>query len=129
MDRDGFDRRHAHVRHGGRIHRLAVQSALYGSQMRLADGRGRVYRRAIMAGAWRNWYHAMGNTYATWPPGDPRGWRSWRHREHCEGDYKHPPPPGKHDDLLRRSLKLMKRAPVLLTPRQRVIAARAMGSV
>ena len=25
--------------------------------------------------AWNGWYHVTGNTYGTWLPGDPRGWR------------------------------------------------------
>jgi hypothetical protein len=38
--------------------------------------------------SYQGWYHCMGNTFSTWPPGDDRGWRSYKHREHCEGDYK-----------------------------------------
>ncbi len=55
---------------------------------------------------WHNWYHCIGNTYGTWLPGDPRGWRSRDHRYHCEGDYKSPPPEGEyegmHEDMKRR---------------------------
>src|SRR3954468_9029001 len=40
---------------------------------------------------WNNWYHCMGNTYGTWLPGDPRGFRTRLHREHVEGDYRNPP--------------------------------------
>lgn len=80
-----------------------------------------------MARPWRNWVHGMGNTFGTWLPGDERGWRSWRHRDHCDGDYKNPPPPGAHESRLRRSRTLMKRPPVFLTWEERVVAARAMG--
>jgi hypothetical protein len=91
--------------------------------------RGDVIFRAMAQRAWNNWYHAMGNTFGTWLPGDDRGWRSWRHREHCEGDYKHPPTAaaGEHEERLRRSLALMKRHAVMLNPKQRAIAAQAMG--
>ena len=43
--------------------------------------------------AWNNWYHVNGNTYGTWLPGDPRGWRERGHKKHVAGDYKNPPPP------------------------------------
>jgi hypothetical protein len=33
----------------------------------------------------------MANTYGTWLPGDPRGFRTRGHREHVEGDYRRPP--------------------------------------
>jgi hypothetical protein len=58
---------------------------------------------------WRNWYHCMGNTYGTWLPGDPKGFRTRHHRSHVEGDYKFPPPPGYYDDLFDRSRRLMPR--------------------
>ena len=41
--------------------------------------------------------------------GDRRGWRARHHREHCEGDYKNPPPEGKFDKLYELSKRLMKR--------------------
>src|SRR4051812_17125472 len=64
--------------------------------------------------AWNAWYHCTCNTYGTWLRGDPRGWRARHHREHVEGDYKNPPPKGKHDALYARSKWLMKRDPVHL---------------
>jgi hypothetical protein len=75
---------------------------------------------------WHNWFHCTGNTYGTWLPGDPRGWRSWKHREHVDGDYKHPPPAGKYDRLLEHSQKLMKRQRVVLEIPQRKLACRTM---
>src|SRR3954447_20027182 len=63
-------------------------------------------------GAWENWYHCTAHTYGTWLRGDPRGWRSRDHREHVDGDYKHPPPKGKYDDLHALSKSLMQRDPV-----------------
>jgi hypothetical protein len=76
--------------------------------------------------AWNHWYHVMGSTYGTWLRGDPRGWRSRHHREHVDGDYKDPPPPGTYDALYRRSKELMKQAEVYFTPEQRIIAGRAI---
>jgi REP element-mobilizing transposase RayT len=63
-------------------------------------------------GPWRNWYHVTVHAYGSWLRGDPRGWRARHHREHCEGDYKHPPPKGKFDHLYELSKELMKRDPV-----------------
>ena len=76
--------------------------------------------------AWRGWYHVNGNTYGTWLPGDPRGWRSRHHRIHVDGDYRNPPPTGSGNARLRRSKRLMKRPPVYLTPTQRRIAVEAL---
>lgn len=69
----------------------------------------------------------MGSTYGTWLRGDPRGWRARHHREHVDGDYKNPPPPGEYDEMFARSKDLMKRDEVLLDRDQRVIACREMG--
>ncbi|MFW6133090.1 MAG: hypothetical protein ACOC8F_04280 [Planctomycetota bacterium] len=77
-------------------------------------------------GAWNGWYHVNGSTYGTWLRGDPRGWRACHHREHVEGDYRNPPPPGTYDELHRRSGELLKRGPIRLTPQQRRAAGRAM---
>ena len=79
-----------------------------------------------MARPWNNWYHCNGNTYGTWLRGDPRGFRERHHRRHVEGDYKKPPPPGKHDAMLERSRNLLKRAPIHLDKEQRRIAADAI---
>ncbi|MGB2821400.1 MAG: hypothetical protein WBF17_10490 [Phycisphaerae bacterium] len=76
---------------------------------------------------WRNWFHCSGSTYGTWLRGDPRGWRSRHHREHVEGDYKEPPPPGKYDELHERSKRLMKHPEVFLDRKHRVIACREMA--
>jgi len=76
--------------------------------------------------AWRGWYHVDGHTYGSWLPGDPRGWRAWKHREHCEGDYRNPPPAGAHADLFQRSQRLMKHPPVRLAPAQRRAALGAL---
>jgi hypothetical protein len=57
--------------------------------------------------AWNGWYHLNGNTYGTWIRGDERGWRARHHREHVDGDYKHPPPPEEHAEERNASRKLM----------------------
>lgn len=75
-----------------------------------------------MGAPWNDWYHCNGNTYGTWLPGDPRGWRARHHREHCEGDYKNPPAPGTFDELHAKSRLLLKRVPVRLSLEARKIA-------
>ncbi len=40
--------------------------------------------------AWRNWYHVSCNTYGTWLPGDPRGWRERKHKKHVDGEQVRP---------------------------------------
>jgi REP element-mobilizing transposase RayT len=67
-----------------------------------------------MPRAWNAWYHCTANTYGTWLHGDTRGWRSRHHRDHVDGDYHRPPPPGKYDALQRHARSLMPRPPVHL---------------
>ena len=76
---------------------------------------------------WRFWYHCVGNTYGTWPHGDPRGFRTWRHTIHIDGDYKHPPPPGAFKYLYEQTQQAMTRDAIILDPEERVIVCRAMG--
>lgn len=64
---------------------------------------------------WRDWYHVNGNTYGTWLRGSELGFRSRHHRDHVEGDYRHPPPPGWHDGLRAHVRANMKRPPVTLS--------------
>lgn len=47
------------------------------------------------------WRHAVLNTHNSWLPGDPRGFRSFQHKIHSNGDYKTPPPAGEHQGLFR----------------------------
>lgn len=77
-------------------------------------------------GAWNGWYHVNGNTFGTWLRGDPHGWRARHHREHVEGDYKHPPPAGMYDRLLAHSKRLMQRDEVRLSEPARQLACREM---
>ena len=57
-------------------------------------------------------YHLIWGTYGSWLPGDPRGFRTRRHREHVEGDYKHPPPPGLYEGLHAYATDSLKKPPV-----------------
>jgi hypothetical protein len=76
--------------------------------------------------AWNDWYHVNGNTYGTWLPGDPRGWREKRHKRHVGGDYKNPPPKGSGDALHRHARDSLKQPPVHLDNIQRETAGRAL---
>lgn len=71
--------------------------------------------------AWRNWYHAMASTYGSWLPGDPRGFRTRRHREHVEGDYKSPPAPRRYETRHADARRRLKRPTVVLGAVQRQI--------
>jgi len=51
------------------------------------------------------WRHVVFYTLNSWLPGDPRGWRSKKHRTHSSGDYKDPPPPGEHAGIFQHSKK------------------------
>ncbi len=79
-----------------------------------------------MATAWNQWYHCVGHTYGSWLPGDPRGWRSRKHRVHVEGDYKNPPPLGTNAGLHRFAKDLMTHDAVVLDPAQRRIVLEAL---
>jgi len=58
--------------------------------------------------------------------GIPRGWRAQHHREHVEGDYKKPPPPGMYERLHARSRALMKREAVWIAADLRPIVVAAI---
>ncbi len=74
-----------------------------------------------------NWYHVMGNTYGTWLPGSERGWRERHHREHVEGDYKHPPTKEAGEALYAWMKRNMKRETVAFSRDQRRVACLALG--
>lgn len=76
--------------------------------------------------AWRGWYHVTSNTYGTWLPGDPRGWRDRGHRIHVAGDYKHPPPPGCHEPIRQNADALLKQDPVHLDHAEREVSGTAL---
>lgn len=81
-----------------------------------------------MHAPWNDWYHCNGNTYGTWLPGDERGWRSRHHRTHCEGDYRNPPPAERDAGLRAFVARAMKREPVSLDWRSRIIACNEIAS-
>jgi hypothetical protein len=58
--------------------------------------------------------------------GDSRGFRTRHHREHVEGDYKNPPPPGMYADKEARSRASLKQEPVAWTPEWRKIVGGAL---
>ena len=72
------------------------------------------------------WFHCTTHTYGAWLYGDGRGFRTRHHREHVEGDYKNPPPPGMYDEELARSKRLLKQPPVVLAPDWRPIFGAAL---
>ena len=72
------------------------------------------------------WYHIILTTYGSWLYGDSRGFRTRHHREHVEGDYNNPPPPGKYQDLEHRSRESLKQAQVVLSPDWRQIIGTAL---
>lgn len=76
--------------------------------------------------AWNNWYHCVGTTYGTWLRGDPRGFRTFRHRCHVEGDYRNPPPPGVWAPIFEFSRKRLRWPPVILSPEARDVLCRAL---
>ncbi|MEM9415587.1 MAG: hypothetical protein AAGA29_08950 [Planctomycetota bacterium] len=47
----------------------------------------------------KSWYHLVLHTHGSWLHGDPRGFRTRKHRIHSSGDYKNPPPRGEHAKL------------------------------
>jgi hypothetical protein len=56
----------------------------------------------------------------------PRGFRTRHHREHIEGDYKTPPPPGKYADRYKRNKESLKQEPVKLDPEMRGVVGAAL---
>src|SRR5437762_2019166 len=72
------------------------------------------------------WFHVTAHTYGAWLYGDPRGFRTRHHREHVEGDYRNPPPPGTHDEGFARSKELLKQDPVVLPTEWRSIVGEGL---
>jgi hypothetical protein len=72
------------------------------------------------------WMHFIETVYGAWLYGDARGFRTRHHREHVEGDYMHPPPPGKYAGRLRPSIESLKQPPVVLGRKWRPIIGAAI---
>jgi hypothetical protein len=65
------------------------------------------------------WFHVVLTAYGAWLPGDPRGFRTRHHREHVEGDYKNPPPPGVYEARHAKSKQLLKFPPMIFPTEHR----------
>jgi hypothetical protein len=63
--------------------------------------------------------HGILTTYGDWLEGDDRGFRTYKHKLHVEGDYKHRPPTGRYKHRKARSQKLLKQPPVTLSRKVR----------
>lgn len=72
------------------------------------------------------WFHVILTTYGAWLPGDPRGFRTRHHRDHVEGDYKHPPSPGTYDRVHASAKASQSARTVTFSSRERKIVLRAM---
>jgi hypothetical protein len=72
------------------------------------------------------WFHVVVSTYGSWLHGDARGFRTRHHRQHIEGDYKNPPPPGRYEHLERNSRNALTQPPVVFTPEQRALVGAAL---
>ena len=72
-----------------------------------------------------SWMHVQWNTYGSWLPGDPRGFRNRDHRIHSSGTYKAPPPLGEHAGLHMYAATRLVRNPIELSEelRERVLLA------
>jgi hypothetical protein len=71
------------------------------------------------------WCHVTITTYGNWLPGDPRGFRTWDHREHVEGDYKSPPKED-YSERLAANKRRQRSRPTVLTVEQREIVCLAI---
>lgn len=73
-----------------------------------------------------SWFHIILTVYGAWIYGDARGFRTRHHRQHVEGDYKNPPPPGAFAAKEKRSRKLLKQNAVELAPKFRATIGQAL---
>lgn len=71
------------------------------------------------------WFHVTLTTYASWLPGDPRGFRTRGHREHVEGDYRNPPKED-YSERHRRSQSLQTQASVVIESQDRAAVAETL---
>jgi hypothetical protein len=74
----------------------------------------------------RVWFHLIASTYGSWLPGDPRGFRTWHHSEHIEGDYRNPPPEGLYDERQTRAKRLLKQPPIVIPSPLRAVVGTAI---
>lgn len=74
-----------------------------------------------------SWYHCIAGTYGSWLYGDERGFRTRHHRQHVDGDYRHPPPPGQYAHVQRASRASMRGEAVVLGPQERLVVCRTLA--
>ncbi|QDU34815.1 hypothetical protein KS4_28910 [Poriferisphaera corsica] len=67
-------------------------------------------------------FHVILHTYGSWLPGDPKGFRAVKHKKHCEGDWKNPPPNGLHNGLLNYSQSISNPVVSLNIAQRRIVA-------
>ena len=72
------------------------------------------------------WFHVVLTTYGAWLPGDERGFRTRRHREHVDGDYKRRPAPSLYWTMRLGAEQSLKHGPVSFSPGSRMIVGRAI---
>lgn len=73
------------------------------------------------------WFHVILTTYGAWLPGDPRGFRTRKHRQHVDGDYKCPPAAGQHERLHATAMRSLTQEVVTISRADRVIVACALN--
>ena len=74
----------------------------------------------------KRWYHLIASSYGAWLYGDARGFRTRHHREHVDGDYKNPPPPGSYADVEHRSRESLKCDPIVFPAELRSVIGEAV---
>lgn len=73
------------------------------------------------------WFHVVFTTYGAWLPGDPRGFRTRRHRDHVAGDYMSPPEAGIYEGLHRAAKRQLTQDIVTFSPARRNVIVAAIA--
>lgn len=73
----------------------------------------------------KRWRLVTISTYASWLPGDERGFRAKRHKIHSSGDYRGRPPRGEHAGLHHYAKRISGR-PVIIPRRCRAVVGEAI---
>src|SRR3546814_11272666 len=72
----------------------------------------------------KRWRHVILTTYASWLPGEQRGFRSKRRKVHSGGDYKNRPPPSEHAGLWRYAQRISGERIIIPDTSREVVAHR-----
>jgi REP element-mobilizing transposase RayT len=72
------------------------------------------------------WFHVILTTYGAWLPGDARAFRTRHHRDHVDGDYKNPPPPGVYESFALKNRDALKYDAISLDRLQRETVGKAL---